>query len=61
MDAAHYATAAANGVNFRLQIDGPNDGAFLRGGVYDLKSNLSGTLEVPLSSVVTPAPAVAPR
>jgi VWFA-related protein len=61
MDAAHYATAIANGVNFRLQIDGPNDGAVLRGGVYDLKSNLAGTLEVPLSSVVTPAPAVTPR
>ena len=61
MDAAHYATAVANGVNFRLQIDGPNDGAFLRGGVYDLKSNLSGTLEVPLGSVVSPAPAVTPR
>jgi VWFA-related protein len=61
MDAAHYATALAKGVNFRLQIDAPGDGVFLRSGVYDLKSNLAGTLEVPLSTIVNPSPAAASR
>jgi VWFA-related protein len=56
MDAAHYATAVTNGVNFRLQVDAPADAAFLRSGVYDLKSNLAGTLEVPLNAVVNPVP-----
>jgi VWFA-related protein len=61
MDAAHYATAVANGVNFRLQIDAPDGGIFLRGGVYDLKSNLAGTLEVPLRTIVNPSPAAGSR
>ncbi len=52
MDAAHYAIAQANGINFRLQIDAPPDGAYLRSGVYDLNSNLAGTLEIPLGTVV---------
>ena len=55
LDAARYALAQANGVNFFLEIDAPQDGSSLRGGVYDLNANLSGTLEIPLSAIVTPA------
>jgi VWFA-related protein len=55
MDAARYATAQASGINFFLEIDAPNDGASLRAGVYDLNANLAGTLEIPLSAIVTPA------
>ena len=57
MDAARYAVAQANGIKLRLQIDAPPDGAYLRGGVYDLNSNLAGTLEIPLRTVVNPATA----
>jgi hypothetical protein len=52
MDAARYAQVQTNGVNFRLEIDAPNDGVSLRIGVYDRESSLAGTLEVPLSQVV---------
>jgi VWFA-related protein len=52
MDATHYAVAQAQGINFRLQIDAPPDGAYLRSGVYDLNSNLAGTLEIPLGIIV---------
>ena len=55
MDAARYAQVKANGVNFSLDIDVPNSGVSLRAGVFDLDSNLAGTLEIPLSSVVGPA------
>jgi len=51
MDAARYEHARENGVNFRLEIDAPWSGVFLRGGVYDLSSNLAGTLEIPLNRV----------
>ena len=61
LDAAHYAIVQANGVNFYLEIDAPDDGVTLRGGVYDLNANLAGTLEIPLSSVVSPAPATSSR
>jgi VWFA-related protein len=54
MDAARYAQVKANGVNFSLDIDVPNGGVSLRAGVFDLDSNLAGTLEIPLSSVVAP-------
>jgi len=54
MDAARYAVAQANGINFRLQIDAPTDSVFLRSGVYDLNSNLAGTLEIPLGAIVNP-------
>ncbi len=53
MDDARFAEVQANGVSFNLEIDVPNDGASLRGGVYDLTSHLAGTLEVPLGSVVS--------
>lgn len=55
MDAARYAQVKANGVNFSLDIDVPNSGVSLRAGVFDLDSNLAGTLEIPLSSVVGPS------
>jgi hypothetical protein len=54
MDAARYAQVKANGVNFSLDIDVPNGGVSLRAGVFDLDSNLAGTLEIPLTSVVAP-------
>ncbi len=57
MDATHYAVAQANGINFRLQIDAPPDGVYLRSGVYDLNSNLAGTLEIPLGTIVNPGTA----
>jgi VWFA-related protein len=52
MDAAQYASARQNGVNFRFDIDLPKDAITLRGGVYDLQSSLTGTLEVPIDSVL---------
>jgi VWFA-related protein len=55
MDAARYAQVKANGVSFNLDIDVPNAGAILRSGVFDLNASLAGTVEVPLSSVVSPA------
>lgn len=61
LDAARYAIVQANGVNFYLEIDSPDDGVTLRGGVYDLNANLAGTLEIPLSSVVSPAPTTSSR
>jgi VWFA-related protein len=61
LNAARYAIVQANGVNFYLEIDAPDDGVTLRGGVYDLNANLAGTLEIPLSSVVSPAPATSSR
>jgi hypothetical protein len=42
-------------VNFFLQIDSPDQGTRLRSGVYDLNAGLAGTLEIPLSAVVTSA------
>jgi VWFA-related protein len=54
LDDARYAIVQANGVNLYFEIDAPGDGAFLRGGVYDLNANLAGTLEVPLSTIVSP-------
>jgi hypothetical protein len=61
LDAARYAIVQASGVNFYLEIDAPDDGITLRGGVYDLNANLAGTLEIPLSSVVNPVPATSSR
>jgi VWFA-related protein len=55
LDAARYAIAQKSGVNLFLQIDAPEDGSSLRGGVYDLNANLAGTLEIPLNAIVTPA------
>ncbi len=53
MDAARYAQVKANGVSFNLDIDVPNGGVTLRSGIFDLNANLAGTLEIPLSSVVS--------
>jgi VWFA-related protein len=52
MDAARFAKVRQNGVNFRLDIDVPKDAVSMRSGIYDLSSNLTGTLEVPLTSVM---------
>jgi VWFA-related protein len=52
-DAAHYTLAQASGVNLYLEIDAPDDGVSLRGGIYDLNANLAGTLEIPLNAVLT--------
>jgi hypothetical protein len=51
LDDARYALVQANGVNLYLQIDGPENAISLRGGVYDLNANLTGTLAIPLSAV----------
>ena len=51
-DAAHYTAAQTTGVNFFLEIDAPDNGSSLRGGIYDLHANLAGTLQIPLSAVV---------
>ncbi len=61
LDAAHYATAQTDGVNLYLEIDAPNDGASLRGGIYDLNSNLAGTLQIPLSIIVSPGQTTSSR
>ena len=53
LDDSRYAIVQANGVNLYLQIDGPEGGVSLRGGVYDLNTNLTGTLAIPLSAVTT--------
>jgi VWFA-related protein len=53
LDDSRYAIVQANGVNLYLQIDGPEGGVSLRGGVYDLDTNLTGTLAIPLSAVTT--------
>jgi hypothetical protein len=45
-------TAQTSGVNLYLEIDAPDDGVSLRSGVYDLNSNLAGTLEIPLRTIV---------
>jgi VWFA-related protein len=51
LDDSRYAIVQANGVNLYLQIDGPEDGISLRGGVYDLNSGLTGTLAIPLRAI----------
>ena len=51
-DAARFEQMRENGVNFRLEIDVPKEAVSLRSGIYDLNSNLTGTLEVQLTSVV---------
>jgi VWFA-related protein len=61
LDAARYAIVQANGVNLYLEIDAPDEGVTLRGGVYDLNANLAGTLEIPLSSVANQVPATSSR
>ena len=60
LDDSRYAIVQANGVNLYLQIDSPEDGVSLRGGVYDLNADLTGTLAIPLRAIATTgtAPAV---
>ena len=53
MSPAQYEGVRQNGVSFRLDIDVPKEGVTLRSGVYDLASSLTGTLEVPLTSVMS--------
>jgi VWFA-related protein len=55
LDSTRYTAAQANGVNLFLEIDSPDEGTVLRPGVYDLNASLAGTLEIPLSAVVTSA------
>jgi VWFA-related protein len=52
-DAAQYASVQVHGIRFRLEIDVPKSGVYLQCGVYDQLSNETGTLKIPLSSVVT--------
>jgi VWFA-related protein len=61
LDDARYALVQANGVNLYLQIDAPEDGISLRGGVYDLNSGLTGTLAIPLSAITAIGTASAAR
>jgi VWFA-related protein len=62
LDAAHYASARQNGVALHFDIDLPKDAVTLRSGIYDLQSSLTGTLEVPLNSIlVGQAPGLKPR
>lgn len=61
LDAAHYATAQTDGVNLYLEIDAPNDGASLRAGIYDLNFDLAGTLQIPLSVIVSPGQTTSSR
>jgi hypothetical protein len=51
LDESRYALVQANGVNLYLQIDGPDNAVSLRGGLYDLNANLTGTLAIPLRAV----------
>ena len=52
-DAAQYTKAQTTGVNLLLEIDAPDNGVSLHGGVYDFNANLAGTLHIPLSAVVS--------
>jgi VWFA-related protein len=47
-----YAKVQQAGLQIHKEIDIPQGGAFLRTGIYDLRSNSAGTLGVPLRSVV---------
>jgi hypothetical protein len=40
--------AQTAGVNLYLEIDAPGTATSLRGGVYDLNAQLTGTLQIPL-------------
>jgi VWFA-related protein len=53
IDAAHYKSVQVNGIHFPLEIDIPKSGVYLQAGVYDEVSNQNGTLEIPLSGLVT--------
>lgn len=48
-----YSTVERSGLQIHKEIDVPNNAAFLRAGIYDLKSNNVGTLGVPLAAAGT--------
>jgi VWFA-related protein len=50
-----YAMFQKVGVQMHLEIDLPGNEGYLRTGIYDLKSQEAGTLEIPLLAVSTPA------
>jgi len=50
--AKDYANIQKGGFPLHEEIDVPKGEAFLRTGIYDLKSNYAGTLGVPLAPVV---------
>ena len=52
--AKDYAGVQRGGLQIHKEIDIPNGDAFLRTGIYDLKSNNVGTLGVPLMASVGP-------
>jgi len=53
--AKDYPNLQRGGLQIHKEIDIPKgDNAFLRTGVYDLKSNNAGTLGVPLKAVASP-------
>jgi len=47
-----YAAVQKNGAVFHKEIDVPPGENYLRAGIYDVRSNHAGTLEVPLSEVM---------
>ena len=49
-----YAKALTAGVNLYLEIDAPQTASNLRGGIYDLNAQLSGTLQIPLLTASRP-------
>jgi hypothetical protein len=53
--AKDYAGVQRGGLQIHKDIDIPNGNAFLRTGIYDLKSNKAGTLGVSLSASVIPS------
>lgn len=48
--AKDFASVQRGGLQVHKEIDVPNGDAFLRAGIYDLKSNKAGTLGVPLNT-----------
>jgi VWFA-related protein len=54
LDADRYAKAQTAGVNLYFEIDAPQTASSLRGGIYDLNAQLSGTLQIPLLTASRP-------
>jgi VWFA-related protein len=55
LQANEYESVRKGGLQIHKEIDVPNGYAFLRTGVYDLKSSTVGTLGVPLTDTITAA------
>ena len=55
LDAQAYASIQKSGIPVHMEIDVPQNGAYVATGIYDLDANKAGTLEIPLES----APAMA--